>query len=223
MNLGKSSLLCIIAIVLAGCQGQIFPTLTPEERAVLDFNINGVKIGGRPGQLAVFPQVRHIPIKLGGCEVYEVYNATPNISEIKAWYFNDKLVRIELRYFNGPGTTTLARSGGWDGLRDYLMHKFGPPSRFGADVPIVATKGSWKVEYAKFNGEWIFSRIKRQINYSAMADARGGIGVITVMDTTPIVTPKPVVAPTPARAARVSPTPSRVPEEVVTRAPNPGF
>lgn len=206
---------------LAGCETLVNPGLTPEERAALDFNVDGVRIGTKPGQLALFSQVQHIPVKLGGYDVWEVYNATPNISEMKAWYLNDKLVRLELRYFNGPGVSTLSRAGGWDGIRDYLFKKFGPPSRFGSDVPIVATKGQWNAKYAKFNGEWVFSRIKRQINYTAMQDANGGIAVVTIMDTTPIVVPKPPAAPTPAPQAAVQQ--SRAPEEVVTRAPNPGF
>jgi hypothetical protein len=197
------------------------PSLTPEERAALDFNVNGVAIGTKPGQLALFSQVQHIPVKLGGYDVWEVYNATPNISEMKAWYLNDKLVRLELRYFNGRGVYTLARAGGWDGIRNYLFAKFGPPSRFGSDVPIVATKGEWDAKYAKFNGEWVFSRVKRQINYSAMASGSEGIGVVTIMDTTPVVVPK--MAPTPTPAPQAAVPASRAPEEVVTRAPNPGF
>jgi hypothetical protein len=164
--------------------------------------------------------VQHIPIKLGGYDVYEVFNATPQISEIKGWYFDNKLVRLELRYFNGAGVNTLSRAGGWEGIRNYLMQKFGPPSRFGSDVPVLATKGQWNLKYAKFNGEWIFSRIKRQINYVVMSDASGGIGVVTVMDTTPIAVPRMVAEPAPA--AKVT-TVERTPEEVAPRAPNPGF
>jgi hypothetical protein len=223
MNAGKLLLLGAALLALAGCETALNPTLTPEEKAVLSFSVDGVTIGGKPGQLAIFPQVQHIPIKLGGYDVYEVFNASPNISQIKAWYFNDKLKRIELRYFNGPGVNTLSRAGGWDGIRNYLMQKFGPPSRFGSDVPILATKGEWNVKYAKFNGEWIFSRIHRQINYSAMADANGGIGVVTVMDTTPVPVPKTVgMAPAPAPAAKTTVI-EPAPQEVKPSAPNPGF
>jgi hypothetical protein len=220
MNAGKLLLLGAALLALAGCETALNPTLTPEEKAIVSFDVNGVTLGGRPGQLAVFSQVQHIPIKLGGYDVYEVFNATPNISEIKAWYFNDKLKRIELRYFNGPGTHTLSRAGGWDGIRNYLMKKFGPPSRFGADVPILATKGEWNVKYAKFNGEWLFSRVHRQLNYSAMADAGKGIAVITVQDTTPIAVPKTESAP---QATTAAPTAQRAPQEVRPGAPNPGF
>jgi hypothetical protein len=141
-------LLAAAALFLSGCGTALQFDLTPEERAVLDFNVNGVRIGGKPGQLALFPQVQHIPIKLGGYDVWEVYNASANISELKAWYFDDKLVRLELRYFNGRGVNTLSRAGGWEGIRNYLFQKFGPPSRFGSDVPIVATKGQWNAKYA---------------------------------------------------------------------------
>jgi hypothetical protein len=220
MNFGKFLLLGATAAVLAGCAA-LDPSLSKEERAVLDFNVNGVKIGSPQGALAIFPQVQHIPIKLGGYDVWEVFNVSANISEMKAWYFDNRLVRLELRYFNGPGVSTLSRAGGWDGIRNYLMQKYGPPSRFGSDVPIVATKGQWNVKYAKFNGEWIFSRIKRQINYSAMADKGEGIAVVTVMDTTPILVPKTAAAPerTTVKVTRVETTP----EEVAPPAPNPGF
>ena len=220
----KTYRLLLVALALstvAGCQTLLNPTLTPEERAVLDFDVNGLTIGGPSGQLAIFPQVQHIPVKLGGYDVYEVFNATPNISEIKAWYLDNRLKRVELRYFNGRGTNTLARAGGWEGIRNYLMQKYGPPSRFGSDVPIVATKGQWNVKYAKFNGEWIFSRIDRQINFSVMSDANGGIGVITVMDTTPVLVPKMVAEPPPAPATVVRS--ERAPEQVAPRVANPGF
>ena len=221
MNAGKLLLLGLSGLLLAGC-ASLDPSLSPEERAVLNFNVNGVTIGGKPGQLALFQQVNHIPIKLGGYDVWEVFNVSANISELKAWYFNDKLVRLELRYFNGPGVHTLASAGGWEGIRNYLFQKYGPPSRFGSDVPIIATKGQWNAKYAKFNGEWIFSRIHRQINYSAMADNGEGIGVVTIMDTTPVVVPKTAAAEE-VRVVNVPPKTERAPEEVVTRAPNPGF
>ena len=221
MNAGRFFLMSVAVAAMAGCSAMLNPTLTKEERAILDFNVNGLKLGSPSGQLAIFPQVQRIPIKLGGYDVYEVFNATPNISEIKAWFLDNKCKRIELRYFNGGGTNTLARAGGWDGIRNYLFEKYGPPSRFGPDVPVLATKGQWNVKYAKFNGEWIFSRVKRQLNYIVMSDASGGIGVVTVMDTTPVVVPRMVAEPAPAPAAAANP--GRAPEEVVVRAPNPGF
>lgn len=222
MNAAKSLCLFAVAVVLCGCQNAIFD-LTPQEKAVLDFNVNGVKIGGPSGQLALFSQVQHIPVKLGGYDVWEVYNVSPNLSQMKAWYFDNRLVRLELRYFNGPSERTLSRAGGWEGIRNYLFQKYGPPSRFGSDVPILATnKGTWNAKYAKFNGEWVFSRIKRQINYSAMADANEGIGVVTIMDTTPVVLPRPEaeVAPVRKTAPAVRET---TPEEVAPRIANPGF
>jgi hypothetical protein len=223
MNPFRLVLAVATVAALAGCETLLDPTLTKEERAVLDFKVEGITMGGPPGQLARFSQVEHIPVKIGGYDIYEIYNATPNISQIKAWYYDKKLARLELRYFNGRGTNTLTRAGGWQGIRDYMMEKFGPPSRFGSDVPVVATtKTAWNTKYAKFNGEWLFSRIKRQINYIAMADAAGGIGVVTIQDTTPIVTPRMAgePAPTPG-AAPAKPAANPVPQEVA--APNPGF
>jgi len=219
MNTGKFLLLTVAVAALAGCETLLNPSLTKEEREVLEFDVSGITIGGPSGQLAKFSQVNHIPVKLGGYDVYEIYNATPTISEIKAWYYNNKLKRLELRYFNGPGVNTLTRAGGWEGIRNYMMEKFGPPSRFGSDVPIMATKGEWNAKYAKFNGEWIFSRIKRQLNYSAMAEGGKGIAVVTIMDTTPVATPRMAVEPasTPSPVRVTAP----VPQEVTK--PDPGF
>lgn len=222
MNVAKSLCLLAVALVLSGCQNALFD-LTPQEKAVLDFNVNGVKIGGPPGQLALFSQVQHIPVKLGGYDVWEVYNVSPNLSQMKAWYFDNRLVRLELRYFNGPSERTLSRAGGWEGIRNYLFQKYGPPSRFGSDVPILATnKGTWNAKYAKFNGEWVFSRIKRQINYSAMADSNEGIGVVTIMDTTPVALPASETLAAPVR--KTAPVVREAtPEEVAPRVANPGF
>lgn len=222
MNAARSLFpLVAAALVLSGCAA-LNPSLTKEERAALDFDVYGVKLGGKPGQLAMFSQVQHIPVKLGGYDVWEVYNVSPNISELKAWYFNDQLKRLEIRYFNGPGVSSLSRAGGWEGIRNYMFQKFGPPSRFGAEVPIVATKGQWNVKYAKFNGEWVFSRVNRQINYSAMADKGEGIAVVTIMDTTPIVVPRLVAEPSPTPCPRVvGPAPADLTQRPA--APNPGF
>ncbi len=223
MNVARPLLpLLAVVLVLSGCAA-LNPSLTKEERAALDFDVYGVKIGGKPGQLAMFPQVQRIPVKLGGYDVWEVYNVSPNISELKAWYYEDQLKRLEIRYFNGPGVSSLSRAGGWEGIRNYMFQKFGPPSRFGSDVPILATKGQWNVKYAKFNGEWLFSRVNRQINYSAMADKGEGIAVVTIMDTTPVVVPRMVAEPSPTPRPRVTTGPA--PADLTTRpaAPNPGF
>ncbi len=204
-------------MVLAGCGTLLDPALTPEEREVLEFSLDGVKIGDRPGVLAKFPQVQRVPVKLDGLDVYEVFNPSPQISAVIASFHQDGLRKLEIRYFNGPGTRTLSRAGGWEGIRDYLIEKFGPPSRFGADAPIVASQPGLKVEYAKFNGEWIFSRVRRQVNFIAMADAAGGVGVVTVMDTTPIPPPPPLIGSGPAAPV------TRVPMAAEPSGPNPGF
>ncbi len=161
------------------------PSLTDNEREILSFDLEGLRIGDPAGKLAVFSQVQKVPIQINGLDVYEIYNPIPQISNMVASFYQGKLRKLEIRYFNGPGVNTLTRAGGWIGIRDYLMDSYGPPSRFGDEVPVVASQKGLQTEYAKFNGEWIFSRVQRQLNYIAMADSRGGVGVVVIQDTTP--------------------------------------
>lgn len=216
----------VCALLLGGC-ASLDPTLTDEEREVLKFNVEGIYIGDVPGKLAVFSQVQKVPIKIDGMDVYEVYNPIPQISNIEAWFYNNKLRKLEIRYFNGPGVSTLERAGGWVGIRDYLMERFGPPSRFGNDVPVAATQKGLQARYAKFNGEWIFSRVKRRLNFIAMADDKGGVGVVTIQDTTPIPPPvQPIdrgrtATGAPASTAARASTAPRIAVQPTT--PTPGF
>ncbi len=173
-------------VTMVGC-ASMNPTLTDEERAILGFDLEGIQLGDQPGKLAVFSQVQRVPIQIDGMDVYEIYNPIPQISNMVASFYENKLRKLEIRYFNGPGVNTLTRAGGWVGIRNYLMESYGPPSRFGGDVPIVAAQKGLQVRYAKFNGEWIFSRVNRKLNYIAMSDDKStdGVGVVVIQDISP--------------------------------------
>ncbi len=208
----------VLMIGLVGC-ATLNPTLTDAEREILNFNVEGIAIGDQPGKLAIFSQVQRIPIQLDGMDVYEIYNPIPQISNMVASFYQNKLRKLEIRYFNGPGVNTLERAGGWVGIRDYLMESYGPPSRFGDQVPVVASQKGLQTKYAKFNGEWIFSRVQRRLNYIAMADNNGGVGVVVIEDTTP----RPPV-PQPIDRGRATASGAEVPaQREVIRRTGPGF
>lgn len=213
----KKALLLVVA--LAGCTTIPEIGQTPAEREILAFNFRGLQMGSRSTSLVQFPQVRQLPSPGPDQAEYEVFNPSPQVSIAKVGFFKDSLRRIELRYFDGPGARTLSLAGGWAGIRDYLMSKYGPPSKFGPEVPVDTTQSGIQGKYAKFNGVWIFSRVSRQLNYVALADGRGGVGIVTVTDTTPIPkatpTPRPTPLPTPAPPPKPRPSPSP--------GPNPGF
>lgn len=204
---------------LVGC-ATMNPTLTEPEREVLRFNVEGIAIGDQPGKLAIFSQVQRIPIQLDGMDVYEIYNPIPQISNMVASFYENKLRKLEIRYFDGPGVNTLSRAGGWVGIRDYLMESYGPPSRFGDQVPIVASQKGLQARYAKFNAEWIFSRAQRRLNYLAMADSNGGVGVVVIQDTTPR---PPVPQPIDRGRTTTTTTSETVAPREVIRPTGPGF
>lgn len=211
------------ASILSGCSTLMNPTLTEPEREILAFNVEGLKIGSPQGALIKFSQVLHLP-RAQGYDIYEIFNPNSQISVALAYYVDNKLVRLELRYYNGPGNNSLSRSGGWMGIRDYLVEKFGPPSRVGPEVPIVSTQQGLRSQFAKCNAEWIFSRVDRKLNYVALSDGSGGVGVVTVSDTTPIVRAAPPAPATrttkPSTAATPPPT---IVQQQVYQKPTPGF
>jgi len=214
------------AAVLAGCSTMMNPTLTEPERQILAFEMGGLKIGSPQGALIKFSQVLHLSNHQSGYDVYEIYNPNSQISVALAYYVDNKLARLEMRYYNGPGYNSLSRSGGWMGIRDYLVDKFGPPSRVGPDVPIVTTQQGVRGQYAKCNAEWIFSRVDRKLNYVALSDASGGVAVVTVSDTTPIVRPTPIYTTTTTKKTTAAPAATPAPTVVrppVYQKPNPGF
>jgi len=65
----------------------------------------------------------------------------------------------------------------------------------GAEVPLATDVPGLKAQNAQFNGEWIFSRQNRKLTEIAFSDAKGGIAVVTLVETT--TPPAPQVAPNP--------------------------
>ena len=243
----KYVLLLLTAVMcfgLAGCQtsGVGGSGTVRGEQAVAAFNVGGLKIGDRTKSLSRFAQVQKQPFGRTDYEIYEIYNPNDQISIAIAYFQHDRLKKLEIRYFDGPGISTLSRAGGWEGLRDYICSRFGPPSRTGAGVALATDYYGLKPEGAKFNGEWVFSRKNRKVNYVAFSDAKGGLGIVTVSDVTPIVVPKPRPTPTPVLIPKVKtvpvpapgaltstvakplPTPPPGPRLIIRPAPaNPGF
>jgi len=243
------SLIVLVCLGLIGCETTpVAPgTLTKGEEAVRKLNLNGLKIGDSTNSLSRFAQVQRVPFGRKDFAIYEIYNPNPQISLALAYFSDNRLKRLEMRYFDGGMANTLSRSGGWVGLKNYLIGKFGPPSRTGANVPLATDVPGLKPQNAQFNGEWIFSRQSRRLNYIAFSDSKGGIAVVTLADTaaaapapTPVPLPIPTVAtlsksksatgpaslpPKPAsettRTVTASPTPT--PKPVPPVVPNPGF
>lgn len=180
----KPSALLLLALALAGCASWFHPRWNEQEKNILNFNVQGIRMGSPPSHLKVFPQAQKNPEPQDGMDVYQVFNPNAHISTLIAWYQKKKLKKLELRYFNASGVETLKISGGWEGLKKELFDYFGPPSQFGPQVPL-ATAMKIDPEAAKFNGEWIFSRVHRQLNYVTEDDGKDGVAVITVTDTSP--------------------------------------
>ncbi len=210
------------AFLMTGCQTVEEQAITKNEQSVKEFSLEGMKLGDRTTALTRFASVRRVA-SANGYDIYEIYNPNEQISTAVAYFTADKLKKLELRYFNGDRIRTLTKAGGWDGLRDFLITRFGPVSRAGKDVPLQTSQPGLKVEYAKFNGEWIFSRQNRQINYVVLADASGGVGVVTFMDTTPIARPVTVVPTAQAKPAATTATTTTTVVPQQPTGPNPGF
>jgi hypothetical protein len=209
-------------LVTTGCETVTDTTTrTEQEKAIRAFDFQGIKIGSRSGSLAVFPQVQRVPLFREGMTVYEIFNPSPQVSKAIVYFHQYKLRKLELRYLDDPGARTLSRVGGWVGIRDYLISLYGPPSRVALDAPIVTSLPGLKAEFAKFNGEWIFSGVYRQLNYIAMSDGKRGVGVVTISDTTPLSKTPELPAPgAPTRTVVTQPAAVVVQTPV---APNPGF
>lgn len=215
MILLRALILSAVVLFLPGCAIFFHPKWTPEEKEMQHFNVDRIKIGSKPKELSRFPQVKEVKGKKENELIYEVFNPNPHISMMILWYEGkpkkQTLKQVELRYFDGSGVETLKNSGGWQGIRDYIIQYYGPPSMFGPEVPVVATQAGLDPTTATFNGMWDFSRINRQMNFIANVSAKGGVGVVTVMDTTvPKMTGKE------KKAAKAAPTPD--PDSM-----NPGF
>lgn len=154
--------------------------------AVRKVNLNELKLGDREKKMhKLFPQAKLMPFGRADRRVFEIERPNPSISLAVAYFMNDELFKLELRYFDGPGVRTLAAAGGWDGLRDYMIAKFGAPTRVGEGVPLQAEAGDLNPKYANFSGEWAFPRQQRLVQYIAFSGPKGGIGVVTFLDTAP--------------------------------------
>lgn len=161
------------------------PPVATAATDIRKLEVAGVKLGDGRGVLRRFGQAKRIPDRRAGIEVYEIYKPNAQISMLILTFEDGRVRRMELRYFNGPTEQTLRTAGGWDGLRDYLIKRFGPPSRTGSGVPMLTDMRNLNPAYARFNGIWNFDKIYRRIHYIALADSKGGVGVVTFVDTTP--------------------------------------
>lgn len=176
---------CVV-LFLSGCETPQPVTKTGPERAALQFDFEGVRLGDRPSALRRFEKVTVVPTALtreAGVAIRDIPDPNPYISLARAYFFRDRLYRLELRYFDGGMVQTLSRAGGWAYLRDYMIKRFGQPSRSGAGVPVVSDQPGMNPQYAKANLQWDFPKVGRQINYFAMADAKGGVALVTFTDT----------------------------------------
>lgn len=209
-----------LCLALAGCETVQPGSHQAGEQFVREVNLNGLKIGENEKAIKkLFPQAQKMPFGRPGRNVYEIENPNPYITRAIAYFVDGKLVKLELRYFKGPGVNSLTTAGGWDGLRDYMIKKFGPPTQTGPNVPLQTEMGDLQPKYAKFNGEWNFPKQDRLVQYVALADDKGGVGVVTFVDATPVrsydmsgtVVQRPVPG---ANAVTYAP---------VAGPPNPGF
>lgn len=184
--------------------------------AVRKVNLNELKLGDREKKMhKLFPQAKLQPFGRPDRRVFEIEKPNPAISLAVAYFMNGELIKLELRYFDGPGVRTLASAGGWDGLRDYMIAKFGAPTRVGEAVPLQTEAGDLNPKYANFSGEWAFPKEQRLVQYIAFSGPKGGIGVVTFVDTAPFAPARQASSGTPA----VRSSSSTAPGQPV----NPGF
>jgi hypothetical protein len=197
---------------------------TKSEIAVRKVNLNGLLLGDREKKMIkLFPQAKLMPFGRSDRRVFEIENPNPHISLAVAYFVNDQLIKLELRYFNGPGVRTLSSAGGWDGLRDYLIAKFGAPTRVGENVPLQTEAGDMNAKYAKFNGEWNFPKQQRLVQYITFSDSSGGIGVVTFVDTALLLSDQEIARASQSSSRSGVRKESSSAAQMVVTAPNPGF
>ncbi|TSA33523.1 MAG: hypothetical protein D4R65_07660 [Verrucomicrobiaceae bacterium] len=208
----KISMLLILPALLCTCATANKKPAPPAAGATQfrKLEVAGAHLGDTKAALRKFPTAKKSPLSTPSREVYEIYKPNPYISMLVLTFQDGRVRKMELRYFNGPTEHTLATAGGWDGLRDYLVKRFGPPTRTGADVPQLNDMKGLNAGYSRFNGEWMFPKVFRRVHYIALADASGGVGVITFLDTAP---PAPNASATSPADRTAGPGPG----------PNPGF
>lgn len=161
------------------------PAPPPGDAAFKKLEVAGVKLGDGEAVLRKFGSAKKSPLSGGGREVYEIYKPNAYISMLVLTFQDGRARKMELRYFQGPTEHTYTTAGGWEGLREYLVKRFGPPTKTGAAVPQLTDMHGLNAGYSKFNGEWIFPKADRRIHYIALADAKGGVAAITFLDTSP--------------------------------------
>jgi hypothetical protein len=198
------------AAVLAGCAaGAKKPAPKPPgETAFKKLDVAGVKLGDGKGVLHKFGSAKKSALSGGGREVYEIYKPNAYISMLVLTFQDGRVRKMELRYFRGPTEHTYATAGGWEGLRDYLTKRFGPPTKTGYPVPQLSDL-HLNAGYSKFNGEWLFPKADRRIHLIALADSNGGVAAVTFLDTS---------------AKKAAPAaPPGAPATTAASGPNPGF
>ena len=190
-----------LLLPLTGCQttapGPVKPTRAGEAE-MKNLTVAGVKLADPRGVVKRFRGAKRVE-STAGLEVYEIYKPNAQISMLVLTFRDGKLWKMELRYFKGPTESTLAATGDWNGLRDILIKRFGPPVKVGIGVPQLHTLRGLNPAYARFNGVWDFPKINRQMQYIALSDSKGGVGIVTFIDSTPrmLPPPPPPLAPNP--------------------------
>ncbi|MEI6491427.1 MAG: hypothetical protein WCO94_02680 [Verrucomicrobiota bacterium] len=205
-------LLAAAALVVAGCTTTTTTTAKkaapkpPGDAVFKKLEVAGAKLGDGKGVLHRFGNAKKSALSGADREVYEIYKPNAYISMLVLTFQDGRVRKMELRYFQGPTEHTYMTAGGWQGLRDYLTQRFGPPTRTGAGVPELTDMRGLTAGYAKYNGEWIFPKAERRIHFISLADAKGGVAAITFLDTSPRTT-----------------VPAGTPGPGNTAGPNPGF
>jgi len=195
-------LICLVlaGILATGCATSGKKPGKPASRAsdmtFKKLEVAGVRLGDGKGVLRKFGTAKRSALSGGGREVYEIYKPNSYISMLVLTFVDGRVKKMELRYFKGPTEHTYVTAGGWEGLRDYLIKRFGPPTKTGDGVTQLNDMRGLTTGYAKFNGEWLFPKAEKRIHFISLADARGGVAVITFLDTsTRKITPAGQVAP----------------------------
>lgn len=179
-------LLLAAATLVGGCASggkKVAPG--PGDAAFKKLDVAGVKLGDGKGVLHRFGNAKRSPLSGGDRDVYEIYKPNAYISMLVLTFQDSRVRKMELRYFQGPTEHTYITAGGWEGLRDYLIKRFGPPTRTGGAVPQLTDMRGLSAGYARFNGEWIFPKAERRLHFISLADAKGGVAAITFLDTSP--------------------------------------
>lgn len=220
-------LICLLLLCLAplGCNTIDGRRMTPGEIEMRRLNVEGLRIGATKKEfLKKFPTAMLQPFGRTDREVYEVNSPLPQISLMVAYFVNDVLMKLELRYFNGAGVHTLNAAGGGVGIQNYMIAKFGQPTATGDKVYRETEAGDIDPKFAKFNGEWNFPALHRKAQYLLFEDTKGAMGIVTFLDTTPSVALREIALGV-VRQESVSGPTTTVTETVIVPIgpPNPGF